>query len=159
MPVGKRIYLKRNLPDKDVMMQFKTIPASNTCDVMERNSAMNPRIRLMSSPKEQMMVGPALTVKVRGGDNLALHAALNIAEEGDVVVVSNEGDNTRSLMGEIMMATEERRPASSSTARSATSTRSPDGISRSMPRAPRRAAPIKRARARSTCRFPAGRSA
>lgn len=104
MPVGKRIYLKRNLPDKDVMMQFKTIPASNTCDVMERNSAMNPRIRLMSSPKEQMMVGPALTVKVRGGDNLALHAALNIAEEGDVVVVSNEGDNTRSLMGEIMMA-------------------------------------------------------
>ena len=63
MAVGKRIYLKRHMPDKEVMMQFKTIPASNTCDVMERNAAMNPRIRLMSSPKDQIMVGPALTVK------------------------------------------------------------------------------------------------
>lgn len=104
MSVGKRIYLKRPMPDKEVMMQFKTIPASNTCDVMGRNAAMNPRIRLMSSPKSQMMVGPALTVKVRAGDNLALHAALNMAEEGDVLVVSNEGDMTRALMGEIMMA-------------------------------------------------------
>ena len=65
---------------------------------------MNPRIKLVSSPKDQMMVGPALTVKARGGDNLALHAALNMAQEGDVLVVSNEGDNTRALMGEIMMA-------------------------------------------------------
>lgn len=104
MAVGKRIYLKRNLPDKEVMMQFQSIPASNTCDVMGRNAAMNPRIRLVSRPKAQMMVGPALTVKARGGDNLALHAALNIAQEGDVLVVSNEGDNTRALMGEIMMA-------------------------------------------------------
>ena len=104
MAVGKRIYLKRHMPDKDVMMQFKTIPASNTCDVMGRNAAMNPRIHLVSSPKDQMMVGPALTVKCRAGDNLALHAALNMASEGDVLVVSNEEDNTRSLMGEVMMA-------------------------------------------------------
>ena len=54
MAVGKRIYLKRHMPDKEVMMQFKNIPASNTCDVMGRNAAMNPRIRLVSQPKEQM---------------------------------------------------------------------------------------------------------
>ena len=86
------------------MEQFKKIPASNVCDVMERNSAMSPRIRLVSSPKAQMMVGPAFTVKARAGDNLAVHAALNFCGEGDVLVVSNEGDQTRSLMGEIMMA-------------------------------------------------------
>ena len=66
MAVGKRIYLKRHMPDHDVMMQFKNIPASNTCDVMGRNAAMNPRIHLVSQPKEQMAVGPALTVKARG---------------------------------------------------------------------------------------------
>lgn len=54
MAVGKRIYLKRNMPDPEVMEQFKTIPASNTCDVMGRNAAMNPRIHLVSSPKAQM---------------------------------------------------------------------------------------------------------
>ena len=104
MSVGKRIYLKREMPDLEVMNAFKNIPASNTADVMNRNSAMNPRIKLVSSPKDQMMVGPAYTVKCRAGDNLTLHAALNYCQEGDVIVVSNEEDNTRSLLGEIMMA-------------------------------------------------------
>lgn len=104
MPVGKRIYLKRELPDPAVIEQFKSIPASNTADVMGRSCAMNPRIRLVSSPKAQMMAGPAFTVKGRAGDNLTLHAALNLCHEGDVLVVSNEEDNTRALMGEVMMA-------------------------------------------------------
>ena len=104
MPVGKRIYLKRELPDPAVIEQFKTIPASNTADVMGRSCAMNPRIRLVSRPKAQMMAGPAFTVKGRAGDNLTLHAALNLCHEGDVLVVSNEEDNTRALMGEVMMA-------------------------------------------------------
>lgn len=104
MSVGKRIYLKRVMPDLEIMKQFKTIPASNTADVMGRSCAMNPRIKLVSSPKAQMMVGPAYTVKCRAGDNLLLHAALNYCSEGDVLVVSNEGDDTRSLIGEVMMA-------------------------------------------------------
>ena len=49
------------------------------------------------------MVGPAYTVKCRAGDNLALHAAMNYCQEGDVLVVSNEEDTTRALMGEVMM--------------------------------------------------------
>ena len=65
---------------------------------------MNPRIHLVSKPKAQMMAGPAYTVKCRAGDNLTLHAALNFCQEGDVLVVSNEEDDTRALMGEIMMA-------------------------------------------------------
>ena len=104
MPVGKRIYLNREMPDPEIMAQFKTIPASNTADVMNRSCAMNPRIRLVSQPKDQMMVGPAFTVKSRAGDNLTLHAALNLCGEGDVLVVSNEEDTTRALMGEVMMA-------------------------------------------------------
>lgn len=104
MAVGKRIFLKRELPSQELVNEFRKIPAANIADVMERNCAMNPRIRLVSNPKAPVMAGPALTVKVRSGDNLALHAALNIAKEGDVIVVSNEGDNTRAIMGEIMMA-------------------------------------------------------
>lgn len=104
MSVGKRIYLKRNMPDPQLVEAFKNIPASNVGDVMQRNCAMNPRIHLVSSPKKQMAAGPAFTVKLRAGDNLGLHAALNFCNEGDILVVSNEGDNTRSLMGEVMMA-------------------------------------------------------
>ena len=98
MSVGKRIYLKRQLPDPELIEAFKEIPASNVGDVMGRSCAMNPRIHLVSSPKAQIMAGPALTVKARGGDNLALHAALNMAQEGDVIVVSNEHDMTRIIL-------------------------------------------------------------
>ena len=95
MSVGKRIYLKREMPDPEIMAQFKTIPASNTADVMSRSCAMNPRIRLVSQPKDQMMVGPAYTVKGRAGDNLTLHAALNLCQEGDVLVVRCGDELTR----------------------------------------------------------------
>ncbi len=104
MSVGKRIYLQRELPDPELVNQFKEIPSSNVADVMARSCAMHPRIRLVSSPKAQVMVGPAYTVKGRAGDNLALHAALNRCSEGDVLVVSNEEDETRAIMGEVMMA-------------------------------------------------------
>lgn len=104
MPVGKRIYLRRDLPDSEIMEKFKEIPASNVADVMERSSAMSSRIKLVSSPKAQMTVGVALTVKARAGDNLLLHKALNMAREGDFIVVSNEADGNRALMGEVMMA-------------------------------------------------------
>ncbi|PMC67848.1 methyltransferase [Fusobacterium nucleatum] len=103
MAVGRRIFLKRELANQEVIKELGEIPAANIADVMERNCAMNPRIHLVSNPQNKVMAGSALTVKVRAGDNLALHAALNMATEGDVIVVSNEGDNTRALMGEIMM--------------------------------------------------------
>ena len=104
MPVGKRIYLKRNLPDPAIIEQFKQLPASSVADTMARSCSMHPRIRLISSPKAAITCGPALTVKTRAGDNLALHIALSIATEGDYIVVANEGDDSRSLMGEIMTA-------------------------------------------------------
>ena len=104
MSVGKRIYLKRVLPEKEIMDGFRTIPASNVGDVMGRLCGMNPRIRLMSAPKSQMTVGPALTVKTAAGDNLTLHAALSMAQEGDFLVVSNEGGSARAIIGEVMMS-------------------------------------------------------
>jgi regulator of RNase E activity RraA len=104
MAVGKRIFLRREMPDIEIMNQFNEIPASNTADVMNRVGAMHPRIRLMSNPETSIIVGPALTVKARAGDNLMIHKALNMAQEGDIIVVSNEGDNTRALVGEVMMA-------------------------------------------------------
>lgn len=104
MSVGKRIYLKREMPDPTIVEQFSSIPTANTADVMNRSCGMDPRIRLMSKPSSSVSAGPALTVKTCAGDNLTLHAALNIAQQGDFIVVANEGGSSRSLMGDIMMA-------------------------------------------------------
>jgi RraA family protein len=48
------------------------------------------------------VAGPAITVEVRPGDNLAIHAALAIAQPGDVIVVDGKGDISCALIGEIM---------------------------------------------------------
>ncbi len=49
-----------------------------------------------------VMVGRALTVKTRAGDNQFIHRALDLVQPGDVVVVDGEGYEGRALIGEIM---------------------------------------------------------
>lgn len=105
MAIGKRVFLQRPLPDADVIAQFARIPVANICDAMERASSMHPRIRLLSRPQQPGCAGAALTVKTRAGDNLALHKAIDIAKPGDFIIVDTEGDNFRSITGEIMIAT------------------------------------------------------
>lgn len=103
MPVGKRIYLKKEIIDPEIMEGFRSIPSSNVADVMNRLCGMNSRIRLMSKPTSKITVGSALTIKTTAGDNLMIHAVLDIAREGDFIVVDNEGGSARSLIGCIMM--------------------------------------------------------
>jgi RraA family protein len=60
---------------------------------------------------QQQLLGRALTVRTRAGDNLAIHQALDLVEPGDVIVVDGGGDVSRALVGEIMKAIAERRGA------------------------------------------------
>lgn len=47
--------------------------------------------------------GNAFTVRVRAGDNLLIHKALDMLKPGDMLLVDGEGDASRALVGEIMM--------------------------------------------------------
>ncbi len=57
------------------------------------------------------LLGRALTVRTRAGDNLAIHQALELVKPGDIVVVDGGGDVSRALVGEIMKAIAEKRGA------------------------------------------------
>lgn len=48
------------------------------------------------------LLGPALTVRVRSGDNLMIHKALQLGKPGDVLVVDGGGCTDRALFGDIM---------------------------------------------------------
>lgn len=101
MSIGNRVYLKRNLPDPKLVQRFSKLPTADVADCMSRTSALSPEIQLQSSP-DNYMCGVALTVKARAGDNLMLHQAMKMAQAGDVIILSNEGDRSRALMGEMM---------------------------------------------------------
>lgn len=102
MSVGNRVFTERILPPMELVDEFRKLPAANVADCMGRSCGMNPQIRLMSSPENPIMCGVALTVKTRPGDNMMLHKAMNMSKPGDVIVVSNEGERNRAIMGEIM---------------------------------------------------------
>jgi 4-hydroxy-4-methyl-2-oxoglutarate aldolase len=86
--------------DARIVDQAAQFPSSIFADVAGRRGALHGRIAPLSPTMR--FAGPALTVEVRPGDNLMIHAAMAIAKPGDVIVVDGKGDLTSALMGEIM---------------------------------------------------------
>jgi 4-hydroxy-4-methyl-2-oxoglutarate aldolase len=76
--------------------------ASILADVAGRRGTFSSRIAPLSP--SMRIAGPALTVEVRPGDNLMIHAAMSLAKPGDVLVIDGKGDETCALMGEIMVS-------------------------------------------------------
>jgi RraA family protein len=86
--------------DAGVVEQAAKFPPSILADVAGRRGALHGRIAPLAP--SMRFAGPALTVEVRPGDNLMIHAALALAQPGDVIVVDGKGDLSAALMGEIM---------------------------------------------------------
>jgi regulator of RNase E activity RraA len=86
--------------DPAVVEQAAQFPSSILADVAGRRGALSGRIAPLAPTMK--FAGPALTVEVRPGDNLMIHAALAVAKPGDVIVVDGKGDLSSALMGEIM---------------------------------------------------------
>ena len=85
----------------ELVAQAAGFQAAILADVAGRRGAMHGRIQALR-PRMQV-AGPALTVEVRPGDNLMIHAAISLAKPGDVLVIDGKGDQTSALMGTIMM--------------------------------------------------------
>jgi hypothetical protein len=73
----------------DVVRRAADFPSSILADVAGRRGALSGRIAALAPTMR--FAGPALTVEVRPGDNLMIHAALAIAKPGDVIVVDGQG--------------------------------------------------------------------
>lgn len=85
----------------DIVAQAGKFQAAILADVNGRRGALHGRISPVSPTMK--VAGPAITVDVRPGDNLMVHAAMAIAQPGDVLVIDGKGDQTSALMGAIMM--------------------------------------------------------
>jgi 4-hydroxy-4-methyl-2-oxoglutarate aldolase len=86
--------------DPAVVAQAAQFPSSILADVAGRRGALSGRIAPLAP--SMRFAGPAITVEVRPGDNLMIHAAMAVAQPGDVIVVDGKGDLSSALMGEIM---------------------------------------------------------
>lgn len=84
-----------------LVQQAAEFQAAILADVAGRRGAMHGRIAALRP--RMKIAGTALTVDVRPGDNLMIHAAIALARPGDVLVIDGKADQTSALMGTIMM--------------------------------------------------------
>lgn len=100
LPVQPDVIREIERVDPAVVKQATEFPSSILADVAGRRGALSGRIAPLAPTMK--FAGAAITVEVRPGDNLMIHAAMAIARPGDVILVDGKGDLSSALMGEIM---------------------------------------------------------
>ncbi|MGO4403429.1 RraA family protein [Bosea sp. RAF48] len=101
MPIGFRVHPRGPRLSADNLARFGDVAVAHASDAMGRMRHGGTSLRPYHAGGR--LIGPAVTVLARPGDNLMLHKAMNIAEPGDVIVVDAGGDLTNALFGEIML--------------------------------------------------------
>jgi RraA family protein len=99
--VGCKIIQEFKRPDKSLVEAFKNLPVANIDDCLNRLSSVHQDIRPVNKAK---LLGTAFTVKVPEGDNLMFHKAMDMAREGDVIVIEAGGSTNRAIFGELMIS-------------------------------------------------------
>ncbi|ATA21647.1 MAG: RraA family protein [Gibbsiella quercinecans] len=100
-PAGYFIGQREQLPSAAIIAAYRRLPVPNIGDCMGRSVAAR-GLQPYHGDRELVMCGPAITVKVRPGDNLMIHKAIEMAQPGDVIVVDGAGDLTQALIGGLM---------------------------------------------------------
>jgi RraA family protein len=98
--IGFRILPLVRRPDPRVVQQFRSIATPHISDNMNRSTGASAALRPYH--KYCKLVGVALTVKTRAGDNLMVHKAMELAQPGDVIVVDAGGETSQAIIGELM---------------------------------------------------------
>ena len=88
--------------DPAVIAALRAAGVATAHEAAGRTGLLGPAIRARQDGAA--IAGSAITVSCHPGDNLMVHAALNRAERGDVLVVDAGGDLTNAIMGELMLA-------------------------------------------------------
>ncbi|MEH0885332.1 RraA family protein [Enterobacter sp. UNJFSC 003] len=102
MPATQQKLINLNIErvDAESVRQAAEFQAAILADVAGRRGTLHGRVKPLAP--HMAVAGPAITVEVRPGDNLAIHAAMAIARPGDVLVIDGKGDLSCALLGEIM---------------------------------------------------------
>lgn len=103
-PAGYRINPRIPGPEAQVVEAFKSIPVAAIGDSMSRNVGTM-GLRQYHARLDAVLCGPAVTVRVRPGDNLMIHKALMMVQPGDVLVIDGGGDVSQALVGGLMRTT------------------------------------------------------
>ncbi|HVZ44903.1 MAG TPA: RraA family protein [Ramlibacter sp.] len=89
--------------DAKLIELVRGIPVPLLSDNIHRGTG-SVGLRAWHKPTKSTMAGTAVTVRTRGGDNLAVLRAFDFCRPGDVLVIDAGGDLTNAVIGGIMTA-------------------------------------------------------
>ena len=90
-------------PDRGVIAKLKGAQTGHIVDALLGRGALDHHIKPVD-PEKAHFVGPALTCETGPSDNLAILAALVIAQPGDVIIAASDGFSATAVVGDNVAA-------------------------------------------------------
>ncbi|MEN3309289.1 MAG: 4-hydroxy-4-methyl-2-oxoglutarate aldolase [Micromonosporaceae bacterium] len=97
---GHRVVRTIPRPDPDRVAGLAEVGVSTVHEAQGRRGAFGTAIRPIQ--QDIRVAGPAVTVSCQAGDNLMLHAAVEVCRPGDVLVVVTTSPSTDGMLGELL---------------------------------------------------------
>ena len=86
--------------DPDVIQRLGTAGTATVHEAQGRRGFAGPQLRPIQQGRR--IAGSAVTVSCHPGDNLMIHAAVEVCQAGDVLVVTNTAPSTHGMFGELI---------------------------------------------------------
>ena len=87
-------------PDAEVVRLLGELGVATVHEALGRKGLMRPYMRPLYPTAR--LAGPAVTVSCHPGDNLMIHAAVEVCQPGDVLVVAPTSESTDGMFGELL---------------------------------------------------------
>jgi 4-hydroxy-4-methyl-2-oxoglutarate aldolase len=87
-------------PDAEIIRLLGELGVATVHEAQGRTGVMRPYMRAIYP--EARVAGPAVTVSCHPGDNLMVHAAMEVCRPGDVLVVAPISESTAGMFGDLL---------------------------------------------------------
>lgn len=96
-------YVVRNIPrpDQSITEEFARLGTATVYEAQGKIGLMSDRLKPID--RNYSVCGPAVTVTCQSGDNLMVHAAVEVCKPGDIVVIATIGEsNKHGMIGDLI---------------------------------------------------------
>lgn len=96
-------YVVRNItrPSQEILEAYQELDVSTVYEAQGKQGLLSRELRPIIEGTK--LCGPAVTVTCPAGDNLMVHAAIEVCKPGDILVINTIGESRAGMVGELIV--------------------------------------------------------